>query len=209
MVELAVHECGCEVCQSRQEHSDCERHQHRNVVLRRLDEQQWRWVVALESKRLGHGGDARMSAVVVERPATADQEQHLCLDKGYDNPTGHAAVATHGYVPHIRRIGEDATARRHRKSKPRRWVVECTLSWLSKCRALYASQLKTALDRPPKSLRLRSLGVPNRAVISWDAYYSSAMTRTGSIISDSFSLPVPCCGIAGLIDSAQVERLLR
>ena len=41
------------------------------------------------------------------------------------------------------------------------------------------------------------------------APYSFAMTRTGSIISDSFSLPVPCCGIAVLIDSAQVERLLR
>ena len=80
--------------------------------------------------------DATLTAVVVERPAVADQEQHLCLDKGYDNPTGHAAVAKHHYVSHIRRIGEDATARRHKKSKPRRWVVERTLSWLSKCRAL-------------------------------------------------------------------------
>ena len=80
--------------------------------------------------------DATLTAVVVERPASANQEQHLCLDKGYDNPTGHAAVAKHDYVPHIRRIGEDATARRHKKSKPRRWVVERTLSWLSKCRAL-------------------------------------------------------------------------
>ena len=61
---------------------------------------------------------------------------HLCLDKGYDNPAGHATVAKHEYVPHIRRIGEDATARKHKKSKPRRWVVERTLDWLSKCRAL-------------------------------------------------------------------------
>ena len=80
--------------------------------------------------------DATLAAVVIDRPAVVDQEQHLCLDKGYDNPTGHAAVAKHDYVPHIRRIGEDATARRHKKSKPRRWVVERTLGWLSKCRAL-------------------------------------------------------------------------
>ena len=39
-------------------------------------------------------------------------------------------------VPHIRRIGEEAKARKHQKSKPRRWVVECTLGWLSNCRAL-------------------------------------------------------------------------
>ena len=58
----------------------------------------------------------------------------------------------------------------------------------------------------------------NRDAGSWNARcpgcrsaapYSFAMTRTGSIISGSSSLPVPCCGIAVLIDSAQFERLLR
>jgi hypothetical protein len=29
------------------------------------------------------------------------------MDKGYDNPTGEAACAKGGYVPHIRRIGEE------------------------------------------------------------------------------------------------------
>ena len=80
--------------------------------------------------------DATLSAIVVDRPDPENHEQHLCLDKGYDNPTGEAAVAKHRYVPHIRRIGEEAKARKHKKSKPRRWVVERTLGWLSKCRAL-------------------------------------------------------------------------
>ena len=79
---------------------------------------------------------AYVTAVVIDRPAVADQEQHLCLDKGYDNPTGHASVVKYDYVPHIRRIGEDATARKHKQGKPRRWVVERTLGWLSKFRAL-------------------------------------------------------------------------
>jgi hypothetical protein len=36
---------------------------------------------------------ATLDAVVVERPQpTAEQPQHLCLDKAYDNPTGEAAV---------------------------------------------------------------------------------------------------------------------
>ena len=34
-----------------------------NVLLSRLDEQQRRWYVALESKKLGHGGDKRMSEI--------------------------------------------------------------------------------------------------------------------------------------------------
>jgi len=29
-----------------------------------------------------------LSAVIVERPDPKELEQHLCLDKGYDNPTG-------------------------------------------------------------------------------------------------------------------------
>ena len=49
-----------------------------------------------------------LESVVVERPDGGDRRpQHLCLDKGYDNPTGHRAVAAHGYRGHIRRIGEE------------------------------------------------------------------------------------------------------
>ena len=61
----------------------------------------------------------------------------LCLDKGYDNPTGHEAVAAHGYRGHIRRIGEEKLdAKGERRYPARRWVVERTLAWLSKCRAI-------------------------------------------------------------------------
>ncbi len=81
--------------------------------------------------------EATIEAIVVERPQpTEEQPQHLCLDKGYDNPTGEAAAAKHDYIAHIRRIGEEAVARRKRTYRPRRWVVERTLAWLSKCRAL-------------------------------------------------------------------------
>lgn len=34
-----------------------------NVFLSRLDEQQRRWYVALESKRIGHGGDTLLSQI--------------------------------------------------------------------------------------------------------------------------------------------------
>jgi hypothetical protein len=34
-----------------------------NLFLSRLDEQQRRWYVALESKKIGHGGDARLSQI--------------------------------------------------------------------------------------------------------------------------------------------------
>lgn len=82
--------------------------------------------------------EATLEAIVVERPEPTEEEpQHLCLDKAFDNPTGHSAAAKHGYQAHIRRIGEEKLdASRQKRHPARRWVVERTLAWLSKCRAL-------------------------------------------------------------------------
>ena len=76
-----------------------------------------------------------LDSIVVERPEAGIE--HLCLDKGYDNPTGREAVAAHGYRGHIRCIGEEKLdAKRTKRYPARRWVVERTLAWLSKCRAI-------------------------------------------------------------------------
>lgn len=82
--------------------------------------------------------EATIEAIVIKRPEpTAEVPQHLCLDKGYDNPTGRKAAASGGHTPHIRRIGEEKKPCDGSKGeKPRRWVVERTLAWLSKCRGL-------------------------------------------------------------------------
>jgi putative transposase len=82
---------------------------------------------------------ATLDALVVERPQPRpERPQHLCLDLGYDNPTGEAAVASHHYVAHLRRIGKEKVdlATGDKRFPARRWVVERTLAWLSKCRAL-------------------------------------------------------------------------
>lgn len=89
---------------------------------------------------------ATLGAVVVERPTpTLARPQHLCLDKGYDNPTGWKTVAACAYTPHIRRIGEEKLDAAGQQRYPaRRWVVERTLAWLSKCRALLVRYDKKA-----------------------------------------------------------------
>lgn len=75
---------------------------------------------------------------MVGRPEPSPEEpQHLCLDKGYDNPTGRKAVIEAGYEPHIRRIGEEKLDNKgDRSCTARRWVVERTFSALQNCRAL-------------------------------------------------------------------------
>ncbi len=81
---------------------------------------------------------ATLDAVVLERPKpTEEASQHLCLDKGYDNKGSREIVGERGYVPHIRRIGEEKLDEAREKRYPaRRWVVERTLAWMSRCRAL-------------------------------------------------------------------------
>jgi putative transposase len=67
------------------------------------------------------------------------------LDKAYDNPTGEATVLKHSHIPHIHRIGEEKLDDAGEKRYPaRRWVVERTLAWLSKCRALLVRYDKEA-----------------------------------------------------------------
>lgn len=88
-----------------------------------------------------------LAAVVIERPKQKELEQHLCLDKGYDNPTGREAVERHQYIPHVRRIGEEKWDENKQKIYPaRRWVVERTLGWLSKCRAILVRYDKKACN---------------------------------------------------------------
>jgi putative transposase len=81
--------------------------------------------------------EATIESIVVDRPEPTEEEpQHLCLDKGYDNQPSREVVAKHQYSEHIRPIKEEGAPRRRRGARPRRWVVERTLAWLSKCRAL-------------------------------------------------------------------------
>jgi len=94
--------------------------------------------------------EGTLEAIVVERPEPTEEEpQNLCLDKAYDNPTGHGAVAASGYQGHIRRIGEEKFDDSGEKRYPaRRWVVERTLAWLSKCRAILVRYEKKSANYP-------------------------------------------------------------
>ena len=90
-----------------------------------------------------------LDAIVVERPVPSEESpQHLCLDKGYDKgEVVEEALETRGYTPHIRRIGEEKKDSAGEKRYPaRRWVVERTLGWLSKCRAILVRYEKKAVN---------------------------------------------------------------
>ena len=59
MSEGKVHQCQCPICSQGENHADRELRHQFNLLLSRLDEQQRRWMAALESKKIGHGGAER------------------------------------------------------------------------------------------------------------------------------------------------------
>jgi hypothetical protein len=64
MADSLLHQCQCPDCVSGQDHPDREVHHQMNLLAGRLDEQQRRWFAALESKKVGHGGDTLLALIL-------------------------------------------------------------------------------------------------------------------------------------------------
>ena len=63
MPARVMHRCACAHCQQPGDHPDKELHHQMNLFASRLDEQQRRWYVALEAKKMGHGGAELLSQI--------------------------------------------------------------------------------------------------------------------------------------------------
>ena len=63
MADRTVHVCQCPDCVADTAHPNQPLHRHMNRLLSRLNEQQRRWFAALESKKIGHGGDTLLSLI--------------------------------------------------------------------------------------------------------------------------------------------------
>src|SRR3712207_3023183 len=63
MSTMDIRDCQCPHCQQDTPHPDQAFHRQMNLLLSRLDEAQRRWYVAVESTRVGHGGDRLLSQI--------------------------------------------------------------------------------------------------------------------------------------------------
>ncbi len=87
-----------------------------------------------------------LESIVVERPqASAEQEQGMCLDKGYDYDQVRAILIEFGFTAHIRGRGEEAKEiAREAGKRARRWVVERSHSWMNRFRRILVRWEKKA-----------------------------------------------------------------
>ena len=70
MPQSPIYICQCAPCQGNTRHPEQERHRQMNLLISRVDEQQRRWYAAMESERLGHGGDAQVARITGLNPQT-------------------------------------------------------------------------------------------------------------------------------------------
>ena len=91
--------------------------------------------------------DATLEAIVVERPEPTPKNPRTCVwTRATTIPPAGKRPRT-ALQPHIRRIGEEKRNPKKRQRYPaRRWVVERTLAWLSKCRAILVRTAKKPWD---------------------------------------------------------------
>jgi hypothetical protein len=83
---LEVRVCQCPLCQQGIDHPDRGLHRQMNLLLSRLDEQQRRWYVALESSRIGRGGDRLLSEITGLDEKTIQRGREELAASLVDNP---------------------------------------------------------------------------------------------------------------------------
>lgn len=159
---------------------------------------------ARRDDRSGQLADAKcledlLHSVVVERTESVER---LCLDKGYDNPTARQAAEAFGYKLVIEPIRRPAKPKPKRQ-KNRRWAVELTFAWLSKCHALLVRNEKNPLNY----LAFFQLG----CLLLWYRRLHRITARSGSAIVTKRALrsrPMRACHLSrrGLSKTASVRH---
>ena len=90
--------------------------------------------------------EAVLDAIVVQRASPPHRRhKHLCADAGYTGAPALKVIEEHGYIPHVKGRGQEASELKRRPEKARRWVVEVAHSWFNRFRKLLVRYEK--LDR--------------------------------------------------------------
>jgi putative transposase len=90
---------------------------------------------------------AVLDSKIAPQPRTAKAvQENLCADAGYVGEKADAIIRNHGYIPHVRPRGEEIKARKNKRFKPRRWIVEVSHSWFNLFRKLKVRYEKIAAN---------------------------------------------------------------
>jgi len=76
-----------------------------------------------------------LEEIIIEKPN--DIKQNLCADKGYAGQPAIDIIISNGYIPHVKKRGEEIQEKKNNPNwKARRWVVEVSHSWFNRFRKI-------------------------------------------------------------------------
>jgi hypothetical protein len=104
MTTIEVSSCRCLVCQQPGDPPERELHRQMILLVSRLDEQQRRWFAAVESKRIGHGGDALLSQITGLDEATIRRGREELAASLVDRPVERVRLPGGGRPPAEKKI---------------------------------------------------------------------------------------------------------
>jgi len=96
MGQKAIHECECDNCQSETDPALKSQHKLINLLLSRLDEQQRRWYGAVESEKIGYGGDSLVSRITGLDVETLRRGRRELAEQLVTRPVGRIRVVGGG-----------------------------------------------------------------------------------------------------------------
>lgn len=99
MQDATGHRCHCADCTAVAPHPNKLLHQRMNRFLTRLNEQQRRWYVALESMKVGHGGDTLLAQITGLHVDTIRRGREELTDDLQGRPTDRIRLPGGGRPP--------------------------------------------------------------------------------------------------------------
>lgn len=99
MPTRTLHACQCQICQQDTQNPLRQQHAQMNLLFSRLDEQQRRWYAAVESQRIGHGGDKYLHQITGMDPETIARGRKEIAYELADRPTDKVRLPGGGRLP--------------------------------------------------------------------------------------------------------------
>lgn len=99
MQEASVHVCQCAICRGPEARPERLLHHRMNLLLSRMDEQQRRWYGALESLRVGHGGDVSLAEITGLNVETIRRGRQELENQLQDRPANRIRLPGGGRPP--------------------------------------------------------------------------------------------------------------
>ena len=104
MIVPDLRPCGCPVCAEAGEDGAVGWHRQLILVLSRLDEQQRRWVAAVEANRLGRGGESLLAQITGLDEKTIRRGREELAASLTERPTDRIRLAGGGRPPAEKKI---------------------------------------------------------------------------------------------------------